>query len=238
MASRGRKFSWMRLINNSFPTLQNDSAGDVNLSPQQADALVKYQLRQPDPRHLARESFYVADIVSTELISKWVHESLVKHGIINQDPTTSGTSKRRKGSTIDLGGGASGSKRVDDNTAPRTQDDPSMTVNTSLITRNFPNQLAIISVHAQRKLVGLLFFWEEECVRWRMLEEEGAEIQSFIAARLAEDSQAQSPDLTISLDAVSMKRQLLPSKRGEATQNVGAGVGHELPAYMERSNTV
>ncbi|KAF4624565.1 hypothetical protein G7Y89_g13604 [Cudoniella acicularis] len=37
MAAKGKKFSWMRLINNAVPNFARDSKNDVNLSPQQAD---------------------------------------------------------------------------------------------------------------------------------------------------------------------------------------------------------
>lgn len=59
-----------------------------------------------------------------------------------------------------------------------------------------------------------------------MLDDEEAEI-----AKLAETDPPQSEDLKVHLDAVRLKKRLLPSQRAEATANVGAGVGHELPAY-------
>jgi len=38
-------------------------------------------------------------------------------------------------------------------------------------------------------------------------------------------------DLACALEAVEMKKKLLPSQRGEGTANVGQGKGHELPSY-------
>ena len=99
-----------------------------------------------------------------------------------------------------------------------------MTVNTAGVTKNFASQLAVISVHAQRKLVGMLFFWEEECTRWKLLDAEEKEILSALEA-------GENMDLAVALEAVEMKKKLLPSQRGEGTANVGEGRGHELPAY-------
>lgn len=103
--------------------------------------------------------------------------------------------------------------------------DETMTVNTGGITKNFANQVAVISVHAQRKLVGLLFFWEEELTRLKLLDQEESEILQAL------DSEIGNRDLTVALEAIEMKKKLLPSQRGEATANVARGRGHELPSY-------
>ncbi|OCK81717.1 hypothetical protein K432DRAFT_9755 [Lepidopterella palustris CBS 459.81] len=58
----------------------------------------------------------------------------------------------------------------------------SQAINTRAITPNFPHQLSMISSFAQKKLVNLLFFWEEEQQRWRVLQEEEAEIRTVIGA--------------------------------------------------------
>jgi len=100
-----------------------------------------------------------------------------------------------------------------------------MTVNTGRVTKNFANQMAAISVHAQRKLVGLLFFWEEELTRLKLLDQEEREILRAI------DSESGSRDLAVALEAVEMKKKLLPSQRGERVENVLEGSGHQLPSY-------
>ena len=83
----------------------------------------------------------------------------------------------------------------------------------------------MISVHAQRKLVGLLFFWEEECTRWKLLDQEEKGILDALKQNEG------NMDLQCALEAVRMKMKLLPSKRGEATANIVQGAGHELPCY-------
>ncbi|KAH8815725.1 hypothetical protein F5884DRAFT_747255 [Xylogone sp. PMI_703] len=204
MASKGKKFSWNRLITNPIPNFARDDINDVDLSPVQADALVRYQLALPNPRYLDPKSFFIAGITGSESLSKDVYKVLVKHNLIlpapnDQSPQSSSPNQAPDGNV--------------------------MTVNTFGVTKKFANQLAVISVHAQRKLVGMLFFWEEECTRWNLLDKEEKEIKESIE-RVGENN-----DLVVALEAVKMKRTLLPSMRGEGTANVSPGRGYELPRY-------
>jgi hypothetical protein len=189
MAARGRKFSFMRLVNNAIPNFARDDMNDVDLSPVQADNLVRYQLSQPDPTRLTEESVQIAGLTTSSQISKKVFKALEKNGIIS--------------SSADK-----------------------IPVNTAGITTNFAHQLACISVHAQRKLVGMLFFWEEECTRWRTLDMEEREIMKAIDSRIGSRE-----DLDLALKAIEMKRTMLPSAREDATRNEITGTGDELPAY-------
>lgn len=51
MAAPGRRFSWTRLITNAIPNFACDDINDVDLTPQQADNLLRYQLAvAPYPR--------------------------------------------------------------------------------------------------------------------------------------------------------------------------------------------
>jgi len=99
-------------------------------------------------------------------------------------------------------------------------------VTTAAIGKNFTNQLSHISIHAQRKLIGMLFFWEEECTRWTLLDQEETEIRKAIG-----EGKAENRDLDLALQAVEIKKKLLPSQRAEHTANVTEGVGFSLPAY-------
>ena len=36
--------------------------------------------------------------------------------------------------------------------------------------KKFPHQVAVLSVFRQRELINLLFWWEEELMRWRLLD--------------------------------------------------------------------
>lgn len=91
---------------------------------------------------------------------------------------------------------------------------------------NFAHQLAIVSVHALQKLVGLLFFWEEECVRWMLLDREEKEILGIL-----EMDGGNETDLKVVLEAFRLRKVLMPSLRAEGTANIGVGAGHFLPNY-------
>lgn len=217
----------MRLINNAVPNFARDDVNDVDLKPEQADALLSYQLALPYPRYLGENAFLVAGIAGSESLSRKVHKALVKNKIILPIPGEG--KKERKGSVASMLSIGSGSSRRDgasDSLGTAPVGGETMTVNTAGITKGFASQLAVISVHAQRKLVGLLFFWEEECTRWKLLDEEEGEI-----LRAVEDEAESNMDLTVALQAVELKKKMLPSKRAEAVANVSAGQGHILPTY-------
>jgi hypothetical protein len=199
MAAPGKKFSFMRLVNNAFPNMARDDPNNVNLTPIQADNLLRYQLNIPHSRYLGENALYTSGITGSEALSKKVHKALIKSKIILPAPENGASEEQER----------------------------QMTVNTAGITKSFASQMAVISVHAQRKLVGLLFFWEEELTRWKLLDAEERDILVAMEGDLAR----QNRDLVIALEAVEMKRRMLPSQRGEGTANVGKGAGHELPSY-------
>lgn len=90
--------------------------------------------------------------------------------------------------------------------------------------------MAFIDVHRQRKLVGLLFMWEEELVRWRLLDDEEKEIR-HVMEQVGKDSEVLS-DLKVRLQQVEMKRRLVPSMRHN--ESVPAeGVHAHPPAYKD-----
>jgi len=65
MAAPGKKFSFMRMINNAVPNFAHDDVNNVDLSPKQADGLVEYQLALPTPRYLIASSFFTAGITES-----------------------------------------------------------------------------------------------------------------------------------------------------------------------------
>ncbi|RAL59328.1 hypothetical protein DID88_006933 [Monilinia fructigena] len=66
------------------------SLTDVSLTPDQSDALIKYQRRLPHPMYLGEHAFFVAEIVDVESSSIKIHKALVKHGMISEAPITPG----------------------------------------------------------------------------------------------------------------------------------------------------
>jgi hypothetical protein len=54
---------------------------------------------------------------------------------------------------------------------------------TTKIDKSLVSKIGVIPVPKQRELVNMLFWWEEELTRWRLLDEEEAEIVKAISAR-------------------------------------------------------
>jgi hypothetical protein len=188
--------SWKGLVQHYAAPASSDDY-DVDLTAVQADYLVRSQLRTLTPPYLSEEAFFMAGVAGSRQLSRRVHAALARHGLIAPPPPS-----------------------------PQQQSfgQPVPPVNTASISSHFVRQLSIISLHAQRRLIGLLFFWEEECTRWKLLDQEQSDILTAM-------SYTDSDDLELALRAVEMKRVLLPSRRAESTANVSRGVGHELPLY-------
>jgi len=202
---KGTRFSFSRMINNAVPNFARDDPNDVDLPPGLADDLLRYQLSLPYPRYLDERSFWIAGIAQNKPYSTKVYKALVKAHIILPVPSCS----------------------ISSSSAANSAGEP-MTVNTAAIGKGFASQLAVISVHAQRKLVGMLFFWEEECTRWNLLDAEEREILRAL------DKNPGNVDLEVALEAVKMRKNLLPSQGAEGTANVTPGAGHKLPSYSDR----
>lgn len=116
-------------------------------------------------------------------------------------------------------------------------DEMGNTVDTSKITRNFAHELAFVSVAAQKRIVALLFFWEDECERRRGLEREEAFLNEALTQSSTEDT-ATTAELQVLSNSVRLRMNQLPSQRAEATSNVGAGVQEELPTYAQQEETM
>jgi hypothetical protein len=81
----------------------------------------------------------------------------------------------------------------------------------------------------------MLFVWEEECVRWKLLDTEETEVLAALEAeRTAEVGK--DGELEVRLRSVRMRMWLGPSERGDWDGNAGKGKGKELlPGYKEHS---
>nr|POE47168.1 hypothetical protein CFP56_00500 [Quercus suber] len=99
-------------------------------------------------------------------------------------------------------------------------------VNTFKIERGMVHKLAIISVPKQRMLVNLLFFWEEEVVRWQLLCSEAEELQQRLT--IPELSAGERRAAEQQLQVVLAKKQVPPSLRDESGRARGE---EELPGY-------
>jgi hypothetical protein len=198
-----RRPSFWSVMQNAWPQIARDDKGDIDMKPSQMDAVVQYQLMTDHPRYLNKTALMLSGVCDTEKMGAKVMEKLVKHGFALPAPKAGDSSSSSE-----------------DTLSP-------ITVNTSIIDKQFTNKIAVISIHACRKLVGLLFFWEEECNRWRLLDEEEKGIKAAIAAL----GDAGSNDLRIVLEAAQLKKQLLPSQRDEGVEHVFPAQAPLLPRY-------
>lgn len=117
-------------------------------------------------------------------------------------------------------------------------------VDTYKIGARFPHQLALLNLNRQKDLVGMLFWWEEECQRLRKLDAEEKELDTLISE--AELKLAQTPDddvttkqtldqLKFARERVRMKRRQRPSQR---QADVEADKDDILDAFHGRSKSV
>lgn len=100
-------------------------------------------------------------------------------------------------------------------------------VDTTKIGPNFVHQHAKIAVHLQRKLVNLVFDWEEELMRWRLLEDEMAEIEQVKSA-VRESGGGDTGQFDMRLKEIEGEMRLSPSLRGDR-----AKAETELPGYSD-----
>jgi len=97
---------------------------------------------------------------------------------------------------------------------------------TTKIDRSMVSKIAIISVPKQRELVNMLFFWEEECTRWRLLDMEERELVDRLGVGGVEGDERIAGEE--SLKVIMAKKRIPPSLRDESGRAVE---GEELPAY-------
>lgn len=101
------------------------------------------------------------------------------------------------------------------------------TPDTTKINRSMVSKVAIISVRKQKDLINMLFFWEEEITRWRLLGQEEGELMAQIS--LPEVDRDVKTVLEQQLQVVRATKRTPPSKRHED----GRIIEDELPSYEE-----
>ena len=105
---------------------------------------------------------------------------------------------------------------------------------TKKITAELTHQLAIIPLHAQKRLIYLLFDWEEEVRRLQMLEDEEKEIKMVLEEVKAVGGEV--GHLEKRLLEIGGLKKLKPSMR-EGRGSGQAPVQDKLPAYEEAQST-
>ena len=102
---------------------------------------------------------------------------------------------------------------------------------TSKVDRTMVNKLAEISARKQRDLVLLLFYMEEEIMRWRLLSSQEEDLKRSLAGDGM--SAEERHELEMNLKLVQAQKSVLPSSRA-ASGRMLPGQGEEtLPGYEE-----
>ncbi|KIX07781.1 uncharacterized protein Z518_02435 [Rhinocladiella mackenziei CBS 650.93] len=120
------------------------------------------------------------------------------------------------------------------------------TVDTYKIGPKFPHQLALLNINRQKDLVGMLFWWEEECQRLRKLDAEEKELNTLIMesernlTKIGEQEDSHGPKETLdqlkfARERVRMKRRQRPSQRHP---DIEADRDDILLAFHGRSKSV
>lgn len=173
------------------------------LTPPTKDSLFLYQLQNADPRALNDESLLVAKICGKSIFPQTppllVEATRGQHQARHADQR--GSETRQYANSIfrpltKLGVIDASTGRPD----------------TTKIDQSFVSKIAIISVPKQRELVDMLFWWEEELTRWRLLDEEQAEIEGALTSHDG-GSQNDEAELQERLRVIEAKRRILPSLR-------------------------
>ncbi|KIW84876.1 hypothetical protein Z517_00264 [Fonsecaea pedrosoi CBS 271.37] len=120
-------------------------------------------------------------------------------------------------------------------------------VDTHRIGPKFPHQLALLNIYRQKELVGMLFWWEEECQRLRKLDGEEKELDGLISESevkltTTDEDGAERQAVKQTLDQlkfarerVRMKRRQRPSQRDP---DVEADKDDIMMAFHGRSKSV
>lgn len=99
---------------------------------------------------------------------------------------------------------------------------PDGLADTTKIGSKFLHQLAFISQAAQKNLIHLLFWWEEETQRWKKLSEEEKELTNMILEAEAQakgSTEEETLDqLKFARERVRMKKRQRPSQRNPAIE--------------------
>lgn len=114
-------------------------------------------------------------------------------------------------------------------------EEDSPVIHTDLIQPGFTHALAHLPATRQKKLINLLFTWEEELMRWRLIEEEEAEIRQVMAAAASADGQEGEQDMqhqfAVRLKELEGQWHLLPSLRTQEAKDTTV-----LPGYQARAS--
>ena len=106
---------------------------------------------------------------------------------------------------------------------------PQGEIRTAAISNKFAHQFAFLSGFAQRRIIGLLFWWEEEEQRLKHLYQQGDDISGALNSMEGSQDRAILNLLNVELERVKMLIKQRPSVR--CSDTAGAIKYEQLPAY-------
>jgi hypothetical protein len=199
---RNLRISFSRLILNAVPNFANNTPElDASLSLDEQDILFVYQTSgslKPGKSHL--------DLEAASFRCGGVTES-------------ENVSRRIYNTLLKLG-------IIFPTSAPNAPNPYG--IDTNRITTEFTHKLAFLGVPSQRKVIGLLFFWEQEAVRLHLLEQEEAGLEELIR-EIEGRNEVVGQDLWIAQKRVKMEKDFIPSER--AKMNARSGSEETLQEY-------
>ena len=100
-------------------------------------------------------------------------------------------------------------------------------VDTTKIGKKFVSQLYMITSHAQKKLINLLFFWEQEIMRWMVLLGEKDQLKAII--QVEKDTGGNVGTYEKRMMEIDELLRLKPSIRSQAVREAATLRGYMMP---------
>lgn len=209
-----------QVIRNTIPELARGDDGRnraANLSPADKDALVRHQLASVNCMHLNSAALIVGGVCESQRTAEKTLKLLRQHAYVLEEPADD----QRPSTTSRSITTAFTIPSLSVANLPA-----GLTVNTVFVDKNLPGRLAHLSTDAQRRLVRLLYFWEEECRRWQRLveEEEDLDMSLSVTPAVKGDHRLQL------LERVRRQRRLLPSERAGNERETTEGTTRAGPS--------
>jgi hypothetical protein len=132
------------------------------------DAIFTRQLKQGWPLSITPTTLIEAGVCTRDKDALSVHQALLKVGVLVD---TQKNTRHHHNHHLPL---LFGKKKP----APELHDDQEFLPVTEKITSSLPNQVHVLSVPAIKHLIKVLFFWEQEVIRWRGKEQDMTELKN------------------------------------------------------------
>ena len=109
---------------------------------------------------------------------------------------------------------------------------------TARIDRHLVSKIGIISVPKQRELVNMLFWWEEEIQRFKVLDDEKMRLQQGLDGPVELGGEGQRGEVVARLKELELLRLVVPSqRRADGSVDVAVGERHGADGDVGRPPT-